>query len=109
MLSISTEAKRLFRCKDINDEDLAGYSAIRWWDEWVQLYQIYNNDISSIYDIAKELLNDNNCRHSSAKLIKIWEDLGVRARLTVQIATKIDYGMPFCRAGFNLEGSADGL
>ena len=39
----------------------------------------------------------------------MWEDLGVRARLTVQIATKIYYGIPFCRADFNLEGGADGL
>ena len=43
------------------------------------------------------------------KLIKMWEDLCLKAKLTVQVTVKVDYGMSFCKAGFNLKGDADGL
>ena len=81
MLSISTNSKRLFRGEDINDKDLAGYFIIRWLNEWVQLYQIYNNDVSLIYNIAKELLNNNHFRNSSIILIKMWEGLMCKSQI----------------------------
>ena len=32
-----------------------------------------------------------------------------RAKVIVQLASKVDYGMPFLEACFNCEGGADGL
>ena len=81
MLSISTDTKIIYYGDDINDKDLAGYSTIRWWNEWLQLYQIYNNDVSLIYNIAKELLNNNHFRNSSIILIKMWEGLMCKSQI----------------------------
>ena len=39
----------------------------------------------------------------------MWENDFTQAKIRVQCAAKIDYGQPFCKACFNLEGDADGL
>ena len=36
VVSLSHEAKKLFRSNDSNGKDLAGYAEIRWWNDWVQ-------------------------------------------------------------------------
>jgi len=40
LLSLSNVAKRLFRAEDSQGKDLAGYAAIRWWNDWVSAYII---------------------------------------------------------------------
>ena len=90
-------------------KNLAGYATIRWWNEWVQLFQVFNTGIEEIYTIAKELQTNNLCKNSSKKIITLWEDHAVRSKIIVQQAAKIDYGMVFCKSCFNLEGDADGL
>ena len=109
MVALSTEAKRLFRKNDSAEKNLAGYAKICWWNECVQLFQVFNNGIEKIYTMAKELQTNDLCKNSSKKIITLWEDHAVRSKIIVQQAAKIDYGMVFCKSCFNLEGDADGL
>ena len=109
LLSNSSEAKRVFRSLDSNEKDLAGYAAIRWWNDWIQQVQIFNMGIEKILTLALELKNNDKCSASSGKLIELMEDKKSLARLSVQISASIDYAKPFCKATFNLEGDADGL
>ena len=109
LLGNSTDAKRVFREMDSNERDLAGYAAIRCRNEWVQLFQIFNKGLECIYNVAKEMSSNELCKKSSLKIIQMWENDFTQAKIRVQCAAKIDYGQPFCKACFNLEGDADGL
>lgn len=108
-IPISTDAKRLFRENDTAEKNLAGYAKIRWWNNWVQMYQICNNGCDKIHPIATQLLSNDKCEASSKNIIAIWKDPIARARVIVQLAANIDYGIPFCKSCFNLEGDAYGL
>ena len=95
LVSISTDAKRLFRENDTEDKNLAGYAKIRWWNNWVQMYQIYNNGCESVNCTATQLLSNDKYRASSRKSTALWKDPITRSKSDVQLAANIDYGMPF--------------
>ena len=109
MLSISHEAKRLFRTFDSEEKDLAGYAAIRWWNDWVQQLQIFNMGIDKIETLAQQLKQNDKCEASSSKILILMGEKKAYARLLMQIAASLDYAAPFCKTTFNLEGDADGL
>ena len=109
VVSLSHEAKQLFRSNDSEGKDLAGYAEIRWWNDWVQQVQIYNMGIEKVMNIANILKSNEKCKKSSEKLLTLMEDKKKYARLIVQMAASIDYAKPFCQGTFNLEGDADGL
>ena len=67
MMSISHEAKRLFRTFDSEEKYLAGYAAIRWWNDWVQQLKIFNMGIDKIETLARQLKQNDKCEASSKK------------------------------------------
>ena len=45
MLSVSNDAKSILRANNNQERDLAEYAKVRWWNMWVQHFQISNNGI----------------------------------------------------------------
>ena len=86
----------------LNDSD-------RWWNDWVQQLQIEKMGLQRVLDMALQLRGSELCKASAKKIIALLENPVSRARLEVQLGASIDFGRPFCKAGFNLEGDADGL
>ena len=74
VVSLSHEAKQLFRSNDSDGKDLAGYAEIRWWNDWVQQVQIYNMGIGKVENIANILKSNEKCKKSSEKLLALMED-----------------------------------
>ena len=108
LVSNSDDVKRLFRQSD-SEDFLAGYAAIRWWNDWVQQVQAFNMGIDKIKHIADILQSNDKCAVSLASLINLMEYKRSYVTLSMQIAASIDYATPFCKATFNFEGDADGL
>ena len=74
VVSLSHEAKELFRSNDSNGKDLAGYAEIRWWNDWVQQVQIYNMGIEKVMNIANILKSNEKCKKSSENILTLMED-----------------------------------
>ena len=65
LVSKSHDANTLFRKFDSEEKDLAGYAAIRWWNDWVQQVQIFNMGIDKIKHIIEILQSNDKCAASS--------------------------------------------
>ena len=90
--------------KDANGKNLAGYAAIRWWNDWVQQVQIMSMGIDKIKEMASTLQLNHLCKASAKKIIDLCNNPVKLARLHVQMAASIERGKPFCKLGFDLEG-----
>ena len=104
LVGLSNVAQRMFRENDVNGKNLAGYAAIRWWNDWVQQVQINDMGLDVFDTMAAELQQQELCKASSQKILEILRNPTKRARLGVQMAASIERGKPFCKLGFNLEG-----
>ena len=110
LLCLSNYAKQLFREEDDNGKDLAGYAAIRWWNDWVQQVQILAmGSLDAIERVATKVLDNKLCEASSKRLLKMLGDPVTRAKVWVQMTASVEAGRPFASAGFNMEGDSAGL
>jgi hypothetical protein len=110
LLGLSNVAKQLFRKEDSEGKDLAGYAAIRWWNDWTQQVQILNmKSLDPIERVAKELADNKLCEASSKKILAALANPTTKAKIWIQMTASVEAGRPFCSAGFNMEGDAAGL
>lgn len=75
------------------------YSTTRWWSKWEVMKQMMD-----AFGDVKHFLEDNDLAPTKQKLIAILNDPPKSRKLQVELAITIDFGEPFVKATYNLEG-----
>lgn len=80
---------------------MATYSATRWWSKWevVKMVMLYFGDIKPFL-----LENDDIGPATRPKLLSFFSDQQKLALLQLEIAATVDWGEPFVKACYFLEG-----
>uniref|UniRef100_A0A1X7TYF9 HAT C-terminal dimerisation domain-containing protein n=1 Tax=Amphimedon queenslandica TaxID=400682 RepID=A0A1X7TYF9_AMPQE len=101
LFSHSIKAKLAWKMQ--TGKSMATYSTTRWWSKWEVMRQVM------IYfgDIEPFLQNNDFAPAIRSKLLAFMSDSNKKALLQVELAATIDWGEPFVKACYALEG--DGL
>ena len=80
---------------------MATYSTTRWWSKWevVKIVMLYFGDIEPFL-----VQNDDIGPATRPKLLAFFSDLQKQALLQLEIAATVDWGEPFVKACYFLEG-----
>ena len=99
LFSRSPKTRLLWKAK--TGRSISSYSATRWWSKWEVVKQVllYFGDIEPFLreneDIGPAL---------RPKLIAFFEDHQTKSKLQIEIAATVDWGEPFVKACYHLEG-----
>ena len=82
-------------------QSMPSYSATRWWSKWevVQKLMLYFGDIEPFLQ-----LNNDIGPSVRPKLLSFFSDMQRKANLQLEIAMTVDWGEPFVKACYFLEG-----
>ena len=80
---------------------MALYSMTRWWSKWEMMHQVfyYFGDVEPFL-----LENEDMSRATHGRLLGFFSDASRKVILQVQLAAIVDYGEPFVKGTYNLEG-----
>ena len=99
LYSHSNKAKLLW--KEQTGKSMASYSVTRWWSKW----EIFHQLLVQFGDVLPYLTTNTDLGpNSRRKLLGILQDLSKNALLKIELAAVVDYGEPFVRGTYNLEG-----
>ena len=99
LFSHSTKTKFLWR--ELTGKSMATYSHTRWWSKWEVMHQL----LQYFGDGKPFLLQHSDIgTHTRPKLLAYFEDSEKLKYLKVELAAIVDYGEPFVKATYSLEG-----
>ena len=98
LFSHSPNAKLLWR--EQTGRAIVSYSATRWWSKW----EVYNQMLLQFADIQSFLEKNDIGKATRKKLISLLQDSQKLVVLKIELATIVDWGEPFVKATYNLEG-----
>jgi hypothetical protein len=108
MFGKSNEATRLWKEHSVNGQPLASFAGVRWWNEYLQVCQIYGMGLDALLDVARQLRANQLCAESSLKIIRALEDETARGLILMQLAATVDAGKCMVEATFALETDSGG-
>ena len=99
LFSHSPKTRQLWRSR--TNKSMSGYSSTRWWSKWevVREVMLYFADIEPF---LRE--NEDLGPHLCSKLLAFFDNPQVTSNLRVEIAATVDWGEPFVKACYTLEG-----
>ena len=98
LFSHSPNAKLLWR--EQTGRAIVSYSATRWWSKW----EVYNQMLLQFADIQSFLEKNDIGKATRKKLISLLQDSQKLVVLKIELATIANWGEPFVKATYNLEG-----
>ena len=99
LFSHSPKAKMLWKSR--TGQSMASYSKTRWWSKWeiIKQLMLFFGDVELFLrendDIGPALL---------PKLLAIFNDPSTKSKLQIEMAATVDWGEPFVKACYVLEG-----
>ena len=99
LFSHSPKTRILWR--DQTGKAMATYSATRWWSRWEVIEQV-SVQFGDVFPFLRR--DDLGSTATTAKLITHFTDPQRKALLEVELAAIIDWGRPFVKATYSLEG-----
>ena len=99
LFSHSPKVKMLW--KEQTGRSMASYSATRWWSRW-EVYQQLLVQFGVIESFLQR--NEDIAPATRAKLLPYFSNQQMKATLQLELAATVDYGEPFVKATYNLEG-----
>lgn len=99
LFSHSPKTRLLWKSK--TGRAMSSYSSTRWWSKWevVKQVMLYFTDIDPF---LRE--NDDLAPHLRRKLLAFFDNPQITSKLKVEIAATVDWGEPFVKACYTLEG-----
>ena len=99
MFSHSPKARLLWKSKA--GCSMPSYSATRWWSKWevIKMVMVYFGDVLPFLQ-----QNDDIAPNTRAKLLSILNDAQSKCQLLLEMAATVDWGEPFVKACYTLEG-----
>ena len=81
---------------------MSQYSATRWWSKWevVKQVMVYFGDIKPFLEENEDI---GTSLHS--KLLSFFHTPQTKSKLQIEITATVDWGEPFVKACYDLEGS----
>ena len=79
------------------------YSSTRWWSKWEVMKHMHD-----AFGDVLPFLEDNDLPASSQKLLDVLNDPPKSRKLQMELAITVDFGEPFVKATYILEGDIDG-
>lgn len=99
LFSHSPKNKLMWR--ERTGRSMASYSATRWWSRWEVLEQL----LVQFGDVLPFLQNEDiGSPVTKSKLLAFFTDAQKRAFLEIELAAVVDWGQPFVKATYSLEG-----
>ena len=99
LFSHSTKTKFLW--KEQTGKAMATYSHTRWWSKWEVMQQL----LLQFGDIKPFLIKNSDIGpHTRPRLLSFFEDTQKLHHLKIELAAVVDWGEPFVKATYNLEG-----
>ena len=99
LFSHSTKAKFLW--KEQTGRAMATYSHTRWWSKWEVMHQL----LVQFGDVKQFLMKNSDVGPSTRpKLLAFFDDTQKLKHLKIELAAVIDWGDPFVKATYKLEG-----
>ena len=99
LFSHSTKAKFLW--KQQTGKTMPTYSHTRWWSKW----ELMNQLLIYFGDVKPFLLQHTDIgSHTRPKLLGCFDDPQKIKHVKLELAAVVDYGEPFVKATYNLEG-----
>ena len=87
--------------KEKTGKAMGSYSAIRWWSKWEVMLQV----CQYFRDVEAFLTENNDVSPATwAKLLTFFSHPNKKVCLHIQLAAIIDWGEPFVKATYKLEG-----
>ena len=87
--------------KDYTAISMPSYSPTRWWSRW-EVYKQMMVQFGDLEDFLKS--NSDVSPTTRTKLLSFFSDHSRKANLQIELAAIIDYGEPFVKATYKLEG-----
>ena len=99
LFSHSPKTRLLWKCR--TERSMSRYSATRWWSKWevVKQVMLYFGDIQPFLEE-----NDDIGAALRPKLLSYLQIPQTNSKLQVEIAATVDWGEPFVKACYDLEG-----
>ena len=80
---------------------MASYGATRWWNRW----EVYKQLLVQFGDLEPFLQrNEDIAPATRAKLLPFFSNQQTKVTIQIEFAATIDFGEPFVKAKYNLEG-----
>ena len=80
---------------------MPSYSPTRWWSRW----ELYKQAMAQFGDLEQFLKrNDDVAPATRTKLLSFFSEPSKKANLQIELAATMDYGEPFVKATYTLEG-----
>lgn len=98
LFSHSPKAKLLWR--EQTGRAIVSYSATRWWSKW----EVFNQLLLQFAEIQPFLDKNDVGQATRKKLIAMLQDSQKLVTLKIELAAIVDWGEPFVKATYNLEG-----
>ena len=99
LFSHSPKCKMLWRSR--TGQSMSSYSKTRWWSRWEVIKQV----MLSFGDVEPFLLENEDIGKSlRPKLLALFSNCQTKSKLQVEMAATVDWGEPFVKACYELEG-----
>ena len=87
--------------KDHMSLSMPSYSPTRWWSRW----EVYKQLMVQFGDLEEFLTSNSDISPTTrTKLLSFFSDSSKKANLQIELAATVDYGEPFVKAMYQLEG-----
>ena len=87
--------------KDCTSISMPSYSPTRWWSRW----EVYKQMMVQFGDLEEFLKSNSDVSPATrTKLLSFFSDSTKKANLQIELAAIVDYGEPFVKATYKLEG-----
>ena len=86
--------------KDHTSLLMPSYSPTRWWSRW----EVFKQLMVQFGDLEEFLKSSDVSPTTRTKLLSFFSDSSKKANLQIELAAIVDYGKPFVKATYKLEG-----
>jgi len=86
--------------KDRTSLSMPSYSLTRWWNKW----EVFKQLMVQFGDLEEFLKSSDVCTMTRTKLLSFFSDSSKKANLQIELAAIVDYGEPFVKTTYKLEG-----
>jgi hypothetical protein len=99
LFSHSPKTRLLWRSR--TNKSMSSYSATRWWSKWEVI-----KDVTVYFADVEPFLRENEDvgLHLRPKLLNFFDNPQTTSKLRIEIAATVDWGEPFVKACYTLEG-----